>query len=79
MDSIRKLFMVYLNHSIGLVELQERIDTALVPEQFHDMFWELHNQLEEIRFTKLESNYYKHAKPIILDFLDRLSNFSVTD
>ena len=79
MDRIRTHCMMFLNHSIGLVELQERLDTAIVPEHLHDIFWKLHNQLEEIRFTKLESNYYVHAEPIIRELLEKLPEFNDTN
>lgn len=71
--------MMIMNHSIGLVELQERLDTTIVPEHLNDMFWKLHNQLEEIRFTKLESNYYVHTEPIIREILEKLPEFNDTN
>lgn len=48
----------FISHEFDLEEFQSRLDTANFPKEIQDVKQNIINELEEIRFTKLESNQY---------------------
>ncbi|WP_410514401.1 hypothetical protein PaeBR_08410 [Paenibacillus sp. BR2-3] len=64
---IQSIFEMFILKKIGIEELQSRLETAIIPENFEDTIKELINIIEEVRFTILEENQYLHVYDIIND------------
>ncbi|MGM7683297.1 hypothetical protein ACSVDA_14205 [Cytobacillus sp. Hm23] len=48
-----------------LIEFQRRLATAIFPEELFELQQSVLNDLEEIRFTELEENFYSSLLKII--------------
>lgn len=69
---LRELCNKLISQEYGLIEFQERLETAIFPEIVESVKLEVLNELEEIRFTKLEANYYTNAKLVAERLLEKL-------
>ncbi|WP_047154914.1 hypothetical protein [Aneurinibacillus tyrosinisolvens] len=56
----------------GLVEFQKRIETSNFPEELVEFKQWILNELEEIRFTKLETNFYDYGLEIVNSIIKKL-------
>jgi hypothetical protein len=79
MDSIieiRAICKRYENADFDLQELQGRLSRVVTPEpDIHNiigLLFKLDNALEEINFTKLESNHRQYGLVVIYEFLKKL-------
>ncbi|MFJ5770142.1 hypothetical protein [Psychrobacillus sp. NPDC093180] len=55
----------FIKKEYGLVEFQSRMETAYFPEHLSDFQDEIINQLELIRFTEKEIDYYRKTLVVI--------------
>jgi hypothetical protein len=75
MDNIsrlKELCQGFIDRKYDIEELQQRLQTAIFPDDLYEQKMDILNALEEIRFTKLESNHYKYALEVVLNFLKRI-------
>jgi C4-type Zn-finger protein len=79
MDSIKEIRAIckrYENADFDLQELQGRLSRVVSPEpdihNINGFLFRLDNALEEIIFTKLESNNRKYGLVVIYEFLKKL-------
>jgi hypothetical protein len=69
---LKELCEKFIYQEYDIEEFQSRIETAVFPIEAEGKKQGILNELEEIRFTKLESNHYSHGAEVarkILDFL----------
>lgn len=72
LQKIRDLCQRFINQEYELEEFYSRLETAIFPENCKDKQHEVLNELEEIRFTKLESNFYQHGARVAYRVLEYL-------
>lgn len=57
-NHIKQLCSKFKCKEYDLVEFQNRLETAIFPDELEGFKHSVLNELEEIRFTKLEENFY---------------------
>ncbi|WP_027093548.1 hypothetical protein [Cohnella thermotolerans] len=72
LQRIRDLCERFVKKEYGLEEFQSRLETTIFPEDFKNKKNEILNELEEIRFTKLESNFYQYGLEVVHKIFDVL-------
>ncbi|WP_342578012.1 hypothetical protein [Psychrobacillus sp. FSL K6-2843] len=55
----------FIKKEYGLIEFQSRMGTANFPEHLNDFQDEIINQLEIIKFTEKEIDYYRKTSEVI--------------
>ncbi len=69
---IIQLCQKFKDREYGLVDFQKRIETANFPEELVEFKQWILNELEEIRYTKLETNYYDYGLEVVNSILKNL-------
>lgn len=73
MKNLKILYDNFKNQRWSIEELQSRIETMVIPEEHarecENVKMNILNDLEEIRFCKLEENHYKSALEVLQKFL----------
>ena len=64
-NHIKQLCRKFREKEFGLVELQSRLETAIFPIELVELKILVINELEEIRFTKLEENFYRYGIEVV--------------
>ena len=62
----------FKNKEFGIEELQSRLNTTLIPDQYiYEFIYDLDNELELIQYTQLESEQFQLADlwDAFIDFL----------
>lgn len=72
-NHIRELCNKFKEKEYGLVEFQSRIETALFPDELQYLKHLVLTDLEEIRFTKLEENFYKYGLEVVEKILKQIN------
>lgn len=70
---LRKLCQKFIDKEYHLVEFQRRIETANFPDELSDLKQQVLNELEEIRFTKLEDNFYQYGLEVVDKLLQQIT------
>lgn len=73
-QKLKELCQKFIEREYGLEEFQSRLETAIFPERIEEAKHHLLNELEEIRFTKLNSNYYQFGLEIVKRILNCLED-----
>ncbi|PLR80093.1 hypothetical protein CVD25_23075 [Bacillus canaveralius] len=71
-NHIKQLCSKFKGKEYGLVEFQNRLETAIFPDELEGFKHSLINELEEIRFTKLEENFYHLGLEVVEKILNRI-------
>lgn len=72
-NNIRELCNKFKEKEYGLVEFQTRIETALFPDDLQELKHSVLNDLEEIRFTELEEDFYKYGLEVVEKILKQIN------
>jgi hypothetical protein len=79
MNAIKEIKAIckrYENEDFYLQELQGRLSRVVTPEpdihNINGLLFKIDNDLEEIIFTKLESNHRQYGLVVVYDFLKKL-------
>lgn len=72
----------FKNKEFGIEELQSRLNTALVPDQyiyeFSSKIYDLDNELELVLYTQLEPEQFQLAVNLLVAFIDFLREHDST-
>ncbi|WP_044477444.1 hypothetical protein [Paenibacillus antibioticophila] len=64
---------MFLRQEYDLGDFQSRLETAAFPIEIEVMKHSILNELEEIRFTKLEMNHYRYGAEVAQRLLNILN------
>jgi hypothetical protein len=62
----------YIRQEYDLEEFRSRLETATFPVEIESEKMDILNALEEISFTKLETNHYQYGAEIARKIIDKL-------
>lgn len=62
---IIQLCQEFKDRKYDLVDFQKRMETANFPEELVEFKQWILNEIEEIRYTKLETNYYDYGLEVV--------------
>lgn len=71
-NHIKQLCRKFKEKEYGLVELQSRLETSIFPIELEELKILVINELEEIRFTKLEENFYRYGLEVVNKLLKNI-------
>jgi hypothetical protein len=71
-NHIKQLCRKFREKEYSLVELQSRLETAIFPVELEELKILVLNELEEIRFTKLEENFYQYGIEVVNKLLKNI-------
>lgn len=71
-NHIKQLCSKFKGKEYDLVEFQNRLETAMFPDELEGFKHSVLNELEEIRFTKLEENFYHLGIEVVEKILKRI-------
>ncbi len=72
-QKLRQLCEMFIREECDLENFQSRLETAVFPIEIEAEKLDILNQLEEIRFTKLESNHYQYGVEVVRKIIDTLN------
>lgn len=71
-QKLKKLCEMFLRQEYDLEEFQSRLETETFADEIEAMKSDILNELEEIRFTKLESNHYRYGAEVARKIINAL-------
>lgn len=79
LNALDSLCQSYKKREFGLEEFQSRIETIVIPDKevrkFEEILLAAINELERIRFTSLEENYFQKGSEVADRLLNQLEEY----
>jgi len=79
LDALNSLCQSYKKQEFGLEEFQNRIETIVIPDKevrkLEKILLAATNELERIRFTSLEENYFSKGSEVADRLLNQLEEY----
>ena len=72
-NHIKQLCIKFRGKEYDLIEFQNRLETAIFPHELEGFKHSILNEIEEIRFTKLEENFYHFGLEVVEKILKRIN------
>ena len=72
-QKLKQLCEMFIRQEYDLEDFQSRLETAIFPVEIEDEKLDLLNQLEEIRFSKLELDHYHYGAEVARKIIDTLN------
>lgn len=66
-----QLCEMFIRKEYDLEDFQSRLETAIFPIEIEDEKLDILNELEEIRFTKLELNHYHYGAEVARKIIEK--------
>ena len=68
-----QLCEIFIRQEYDLEDFQSRLETAIFPNEIEAEKLDILNELEEVRFTKLELNHYNYGAEVARKIIDKLN------
>ena len=72
MDELIQACEKFKNGSYSIEDLYRRLSWVAVPSQFREIVSKAEQDLELIRFTELEDNWYEEGMKVVSDLLEEV-------